>query len=54
LRFAFLVEGDDVLNNDEELVATVLSLAIDTWTDVGPAKGACPGGSGSGDHPSLP
>jgi hypothetical protein len=37
--FAFL-EGDGVLNNDEELIATVLSLVIGTWSNRGPAK-AC-------------
>jgi hypothetical protein len=53
-RFAFLVEGDGVLNNDEELVATILLLDIGTCTDVGPEKGACTGGSGSGSGGTDP
>jgi hypothetical protein len=51
--FAFL-EGDGVLNTKDELVATVLLLDIGTCTDVGPAKGACDGGSGSGGGTDAP
>jgi hypothetical protein len=53
LIIAFL-DGDGVLNSDDELVATVLSLDIGTCTDVGPEKGACDGGNGNGGGTDPP